>query len=381
LEKTRTIYFGEKYGELEVGDIAYIASNTPLTLECGKEISNIPIAYQTYGTLNEDKSNAIFICHALTGDQYVAGINPVTKKDGWWSNAVGEGKPIDTSKFFVICANVLGGCMGSFGSRDINPETNKPYGLDFPIITMGDMVKAQKLLVESFGITKLYSIIGGSMGGMQTLEWMAKYPDMFENAIVIAAASQFSAQNIAFNEVGRQAIMTDPNWHNGDYSAQDTSPKDRLAVARMIAHVTYMSEEALQQKFGRKLQDKQKFTYGFDADFQIESYLRHQGSSFVDRFDANSYLYLTKAMDYFDLSVEYGGNLSNAFKDIKARICIISFSSDWLFPTEGSREIVRALNASAAKVSFVEIESDKGHDAFLLDEPEFLETIEGFLGR
>jgi homoserine O-acetyltransferase len=291
---------------------------------------------------------------------------------------VGPGLPIDTSRYFVICTNVLGGCMGTTGPKEINPQTGRPYGLGFPVITVGDMVRAQKLLIDQLGITQLFCVTGGSMGGMQALQWAATYPEAVFACVPIAAAARHSAQNIAFHEVGRQAIMADPDWCGGDYQFQGRNPSRGLAVARMAAHITYLSEAALHRKFGRNLQDRTAVTYGFDADFQVESYLRYQGSSFVDRFDANSYLYITRAMDYFDLAVEFG-SVPNAFRSTPVRFCLFSFTSDWLFPTSESRALVHALNAVAANVSFVEIESDKGHDAFLLDEPEFLATLRGFL--
>ncbi|MDC3272454.1 homoserine O-acetyltransferase [Hyphomicrobiales bacterium] len=351
----------------------------PLQLESGKSISPITIAYQTYGTLNAKKSNAIFICHALTGDQYVVEDNPTTNKPGWWKNLVGEGKPIDTNKYFIICSNVIGGCMGTTGPSSINPKTNKPYALDFPMITINDMIKTQIMLLDYLEIDKVLSVIGGSMGGMQVLEWMTSYPNRIQSAIPIATSAYHSSQNIAFNEVGRQAIMADPEWHEGLYLDKKKRPAKGLSVARMTAHITYLSEVALEEKFGRNFQDRLSPTFTFDADFQVESYLRHQGSNFVDRFDANSYLYLTRSMDYFDLITENKGVLANAFKDLKSHVCIISFTGDWLFPTSESRRIVHALNASGANVSFVDIESNKGHDAFLLDEPNMFNAIEGFL--
>lgn len=352
----------------------------PLVLQSGVSLSPVTLAYQTYGELNADKSNTILICHALTMDQYVASAHPVTGKGGWWDDLVGPGKAIDTDAYFVICINVLGGCMGSTGPKEIDPETNKPYGLRFPVITIRDMVQAQARLLDQLGIEKVFCVIGGSMGAMQALEWAHRFPERVVSAIPIAGSYRHSAQNIAFHEVGRQAIMADPDWRHGNYLEEDTVPKRGLAVARMTAHITYLSEPSLHTKFGRRLQDRENLTYGFDADFQVESYLRHQGYTFVDRFDANSYLYITRAMDYFDLAEENGGVLANAFKDTPVQFCLISFTSDWLFPTAESREIVGALNANAAKVSFVEIESDKGHDAFLLDEPDFHQTLRGFLG-
>ena len=351
----------------------------PLVLQSGETLSPVTLAYQTYGTLNAARSNGVLVCHALTGDHYVADVHPLTGKPGWWVDLVGPGKIIDTDRFFVVCANVLGGCMGSTGPKEINPATGKPWGLRFPVITIRDMVAAQAKLIDHLGIDKLFCVIGGSMGAMQVLEWATRYPERVFAAVPIAGSYRHSAQNIAFNEVGRQAIMADPDWSHGNYLEEHKVPKRGLAVARMAAHITYLSEVALQRKFGRRLQDRQALTYGFDADFQVESYLRHQGYTFVDRFDANSYLYITRAMDYFDLAQENGGVLANAFKGTRVRYCLISFSSDWLFPTDESRASVRALNAVAANVSFVEVESDKGHDAFLLDEPEFHQTLQGFI--
>ncbi|WP_419903676.1 homoserine O-acetyltransferase MetX [Kiloniella sp.] len=351
----------------------------PMPLDSGIEFGPIEVSYQTYGTLNDDKSNAIVICHALTGDQFVSETHPITQKPGWWSMMVGPGKPVDTDKYFIICSSVIGGCMGSTGPVSEDPKTGKPYGLNFPVITIGDMVRAQKRLVESLGIKKLFCVIGGSMGGMQVLQWAVSYPEMVFAAIPIATAPRHTAQNIAFHEVGRQAIMADPNWCHGAYLEENKVPRAGLSVARMTAHVTYLSEPALHRKFGRRLQDRKNLTYGFDADFQVESYLRHQGFTFVERFDANSYLYITRAMDYFDLAEEHNGMLANAFKDSPVRFCVISFSSDWLFPTSANREIVHALNAVAADVSFVEVQSDAGHDAFLLEEPGFHETVDGFI--
>ncbi len=351
----------------------------PLKLDCGMEIADFPVAYQTYGELNADKSNAIFVCHALTGDQYLAGPHPVTGKEGWWDLMVGPGKTIDTERYFVICPNILGGCMGTFGPKEANSETGKPWGLDFPVITICDMVRCQVLLLDHLGIDKLFAVTGGSMGGMQVLEWASKYPERLFAAIPIAAAAHHTAQNIAFHEVGRQAIMADPDWCGGDYLNQGKNPTKGLAVARMAAHITYLSDQSLHRKFGRRLQDRDALTYGFDAEFQVESYLRHQGITFVDRFDANSYLYITRAMDYFDLAANHNGNLADAFKDTPVRFCVISFTGDWLYPTEENRRIVHALNSVAANVSFAEIESDQGHDAFLLDEPEFHRLLKGFL--
>ncbi len=356
-----------------------LARDVPMRLDSGVTIGPFTVAYTSCGTLNADKSNAILVCHALTGDQYVLETHPITGKPGWWELLVGPGKPLDTDRYFIICANVLGGCMGSTGPRDANPATGEPWGLDFPVITVGDMVRAQTLLIDHLGIGQLFCVIGGSMGAMQVLEWAAKYPERVFSAMPIAGAARHSAQNIAFHEVGRQAIMADPDWRKGNYLKEGVNPKRGLAVARMAAHITYLSETALHRKFGRRLQSRVAVSFGFDADFQVESYLRHQGSTFVERFDANSYLYITRAMDYFDLAAEHDGVLARAFDGTTVRFCIISFTSDWLFPTSESRDLVRALNAVAANVSFVEIETDKGHDAFLLDEPEFYATVSGFL--
>ena len=359
--------------------IKTIIINKPLTLDCGQTINNYPLAYETYGVLNKKKDNAILAFHALTGDQFVTGINPITNKNGWWSYLVGPSKPIDTNKFFVICANVIGGCMGTLGPSSINPKTNKIYGTNFPIITINDMVNAQYNLLNFFNIDQLYSVVGGSMGGMQVLQFVANFPNKTKTALPIACSPSHSAQNIAFNELSRQSIMADSNWKEGNYLKLNLTPDKGLAVARMAAHITYLSKKGLQEKFGRKLQERDDINFGFDADFQIESYLRYQGSIFVDRFDANSYLYITRAMDYFDLSKKFNGNLSKAFSKSKTKFFIISFTSDWLYPTSENKEILIALNASGADVGFIEINSDKGHDSFLLDVPEFLKTVKNFL--
>ncbi|HRK25069.1 MAG TPA: homoserine O-acetyltransferase [Beijerinckiaceae bacterium] len=372
---------GSAHSQAESPDSAVIRfdMDRPLQLESGQFLAPLQVAYNTYGTLNAARSNAILICHALTGDQHVANVHPVTGKPGWWEIMIGPGRLMDTNRYFVICANVLGACMGTTGPSSINPATGRPFGLDFPVITIGDMVNAQAMLIEHLGIDKLLSVVGGSMGGMQVLDWAARYPERVFSAMPIATGAKHSAQNIAFDEVGRQAVMADPDWRGGRYIEEGTRPEKGLAVARMAAHITYLSEQALQRKFGRALQDRDSRTFSFDADFQVESYLRHQGSSFVERFDANSYLYLTRAMNYFDMAADHGGRLANAFAGSKTRFCVISFTSDWLFPTSDSRAIVHALNAAGAPVSFVEIESDKGHDAFLLDEPALFATMRGFL--
>jgi homoserine O-acetyltransferase len=352
----------------------------PLRLYSGIDFAPLRIAYTTAGTLNSAKSNAVMVCHALTGDQHVANVHPVTGRAGWWDTMIGPGKPIDTERYFVICSNVIGSCMGSSGPASTNPATGRPYGIDFPVVTIADMVRAQAMLLDHLEIPSLFCVIGGSMGGMLVQQWAAAYPDRVFSALCIASAARHSAQNIAFHEVGRQAIMADPDWQGGQYIEAGTRPSKGLAVARMAAHITYLSEGALQRKFGRNLQDRSAHTFTFDADFQIESYLRYQGLSFVDRFDANSYLYVTRAMDYFDIASDHGGSLANAFKGSETRFCVASFTSDWLFPTAASRQIMHALNAAGARVSFVEIETDRGHDAFLLDTPELLDMVRGFVG-
>ena len=360
-------------------EIAYF-ENINLKLESGDIIDSFKLAFKTYGKLNADKTNAILVCHALTGDQYVAGNNPITGREGWWSRMVGPNKPIDTNKFFVICSNVLGGCAGSTGPKELQNGSNVAYGGNFPSVTIKDMVKAQSLLIESLNIEKLFSVIGGSMGAMQALQWAIDFPNKILNIIHIAGALKHSAQNIAFHEVGRQAIMSDPIWRNGKYFENNEVPERGLSVARMIAHITYLSENAMHRKFGRKLQSRDIISFGFDADFQVESYLRYQGKSFVERFDANSYLYLTRAMDYFDhdetfrKNIEFSHNPNNHLKYL-----IVSFTSDWLFPTIESKMIVNQLNSLSREVSFLEIDTDKGHDSFLLEEPQLDDVIKGFL--
>ena len=363
----------------DLSKVKKIIVKNPLKLDCGKEISNFPLAYETYGKLNENKDNAILVFHALTGDQFASGINPITNKEGWWSHAMGPGKAFDTEKFFVICANVIGGCMGSYGPSTIDNKTNKPIGTNFPVITINDMVNAQYNLLDFFKIEKLFAIAGGSMGGMQVLQFVSNFPNKAKVAVPIACTASHSAQNIALNELGRQSIMADINWQNGFYGENEKNPNKGLAVARMAAHITYLSKKGLQEKFGRKLHERDDLKFSFDVDFQIESYLRHQGSVFVDRFDANSYLYITRAMDYFDLTNKFNGNLSKAFEKSKTKFFVISFTSDWLYPTPENRDIVIALNAIGADVGFIEIESDKGHDSFLLNTPDFLNTLKNYL--
>jgi homoserine O-acetyltransferase/O-succinyltransferase len=350
----------------------------PLALDGGGELAPVEIAYESYGTLNADRSNAILICHALTGDQHVASPHPITGKPGWWTRMVGPAKPIDTDKFCVIAANAIGGCMGSSGPETIAPD-GAPYGMRFPVITIGDMARSQALLMDYLGIDRLHAVIGPSMGGMQALSWAAHFPDRVGAALIIASTAKHSAQNIAFNEVGRQAIMADPHWRDGDYYADGKTPDAGLAVARMTAHITYLSEQGLTEKFGRRLQARDAKSFGFDADFQVESYLRHQGLSFTDRFDANSYLYITRAIDYFDLAEEFGGKLAHAFQGSKVRFCMISVDTDWLYPTSESKAIAHALNAAGAAVSFVELSSPFGHDAFFLELPELDRVVKGFV--
>ena len=368
----------QKNASLEC-DIA-VFSNMDCNLDSGFNLKDFQIAFKTFGNLNANKDNAILICHALTGDQYVSGTNPITKKDGWWSRMVGVNKPIDTNKYYVICSNVIGGCAGTTGPKEINFQTNAPYGREFPAVTVRDMVKIQNYLIETLSIEKLFAVVGGSMGAMQALQWTIDYPQKIQNVIHIAGALKHSAQNIAFHEVGRQAIMNDPNWNKGGYNKNNIIPERGLAVARMIAHITYLSDDAMHRKFGRKLQSRDIISFGFDADFQIESYLRHQGRSFVERFDANSYLYLTRAMDDFDLEKKFSTTIEfSPVPNQHIRYLIISFTSDWLFPTSENRKIVKTLNYFTRNVSFTEIETDKGHDSFLLDEPELDSIIKGFL--
>ena len=347
-----------------------------LVLEGGSKLKGATVAYETYGKLNKEKSNAILICHALSGDAHVAGWHEGDKKPGWWDIIIGPGKCLDTEKYFIICSNVIGGCKGSTGPSSINSETGKPYGLEFPIITISDMVNAQKKLIDNLGIHQLFAVVGGSMGGMQVLQWCISYPDMVKLAIPIATAAISSPQQIAFNEVGRQAIVSDPKWTNGSYYSKEI-PKEGLSIARMIAHITYLSNESMYEKFGRRLQDKEKYGFDFSLDFQVESYLHYQGESFVKRFDANSYLYITKAIDYFDLTKD--GSLSEGFKNIKARFLVISVDSDWLYTADQSKEIVMALTSNDIDVTYHEMKSPYGHDAFLLEAGQLNYVINGFL--
>ncbi|MFC3050451.1 homoserine O-acetyltransferase MetX [Kordiimonas pumila] len=362
------------------GHTATLFRKDPLKLDSGATLSPVNVGYETYGSLNADRSNAIIICHALTGDQYVASTHPITGKEGWWSRLVGPGKLYDTDKYFIICSNVLGSCLGTTGPWEENPATGKPWGIDFPVITIRDMVRVQAALLDHLGVETLLMAVGGSMGGMQILEWLCTFPERVHSAVILAAAARHTAQNIAFHEVGRQAVMADPNWHEGRYYDKAAKPDKGLAVARMTAHITYLSENALTEKFGRNLQSREAISFGFEADFQVESYLRHQGSTFVDRFDANSYLYITRAMDYLDIADRHGGRLSDAFKKAAhVRCCVISFSTDWLYPTSENKAVAHALNAAGVPVSFAEIDSPYGHDAFLLDVPQMDHMLTGFL--
>ncbi|MAN74006.1 MAG: homoserine O-acetyltransferase [Henriciella sp.] len=355
-----------------------LALPEPLKLDCGETLEHVDIAYESWGTLNEDRTNVVLVCHALTGDQFAGSPNPVTGRPAWWTRIVGPGKAVDTDRFHVIATNVLGGCMGTTGPASKAPD-GKPYGTRFPVITIADMVRAQRAFIEALGIDSLFCVIGGSMGGMQALEWAAQAPDQVFTSVPIATSASHSAQNIAFYEVGRQAIMADPDWCEGHYLAEGKRPSRGLAIARMAAHITYVSESALKRKFDRGLQDRERTSFSFDADFQVESYLRYQGNSFVDRFDANSYLYVTRAMDYFDLASRREGRLADVFRGTPVRFCLFSFSSDWHYPPEANRDITRALAAAGAEVSYLDIESDKGHDAFLLEEPIYEKALTGFL--
>lgn len=361
---------------------SYDLQENNLLLDSGLQLRSVTIAYETIGELNEKKDNAILICHAFSGDSHVAGNyedDPQEENHGWWDFMVGQGKGIDTDKYFVICCNILGSCMGSTGPASINPATEKPYGLDFPMVTIGDMVDAQKQVLDHLGVKKLHSVIGGSVGGMQVLEWCVRYPEMTLSAIPIATTMRHSALAIAFNEVARQAIMVDPNWNKGDYY-ENPGPELGLSVARMIGHVTYLSDTAMRRKFGRKLQDKEDFSFNFEADFQVESYLRYQGSKFAKRFDANSVLYITKAADYFDLSDNK--NTKESLQDLlgnHSKFLVISYTSDWLYPTYQAKELIQALKRTGQDVSFCEIEADCGHDAFLIPDPRLSKLIGGFL--
>lgn len=371
---------GASVGIVEKKYYTFAGPPDEMVLESGKRLGPVTIAYETCGTLNADKSNVVLVLHALTGNAHVAGYHRTEDdKPGWWETMVGPGKGIDTDKYYVICSNILGSCMGTTGPGSINPKTGQPFGLDFPVITIGDMVKAQKALMDHLGIEHVLSVVGGSVGGMQVLEWCVRYPGMVRSAIPLATTTRHSALAIAFNEVARQAIMADPNWNNGNYY-DGKNPDLGLAVARMIGHITYLSDESMRMKFGRKLQDKTDLSYDFGADFQVESYLRYQGSKFVERFDANAFLFITKAADYYDLEKQHGnGSAVQAFSKAAARFLVVSFTSDWLYPTYQSRAIVKALKKNAMDVSFCEIEAEYGHDAFLLPSDRLSSLIRGFL--
>jgi len=351
-----------------------------MVLECGRKLGPITLAYETYGELSPSRDNAVLILHALSGNAHAAGFNhPSEPEPGWWDIMIGPGKAFDTRQYFVICANVIGGCKGSTGPSSIDPETGRPYAMTFPIVTIRDMVDAQKALMDYLGIEQLLSVVGGSMGGMQVLQWVVSYPEKVRLAIPIATTSKLSAQAIAFDEVGRQAILSDPHWRDGDYYGK-SAPRRGLSIARMIGHITYLSDRSMHQKFGRRLQDKSEYGYNFLADFQVESYLRYKGDHFVNRFDANSYLYISKAMDYFDLAQPYGG-LEQALAAVRAKFLVISFSSDWLFPSYQSKEIVSALRHVGAQAIYTEIQTDYGHDAFLLESAQLTSLISNFLNH
>lgn len=367
----------------------------PLTLRSGKVLPACDIVYETYGELNSDKTNAILVCHALSGDHHAAGYHSAEdKKPGWWDTCIGPGKAIDTNLFFVLSMNNLGGCGGTTGPASINPETGKYWGPDFPVVTVRDWVKSQAMLMDRLGISKWAAVVGGSLGGMQVLRWAISYPERIANAICIAAAPKLSAQNIAFNEVARQSITTDPNFHDGYYLEHDTYPKQGLTLARMVGHITYLSDSAMRAKFGKTVTDFEnegsnfgrdlrsgKLSFGFNVDFQVESYLHYQGERFSENFDANTYLLMTKALDYFDPSVDYGGDLSKAFENSDCKFMLVSFSTDWRFPPERSRELVNDLLKAGREVTYLEVEADQGHDAFLLPIPRYINAFKGYLQR
>jgi homoserine O-acetyltransferase len=368
----------QSVGLVETQYYTFAEPPNELLLDCGQKLGPITLAYETYGALTAAKDNAILIFHALSGDAHVAGWHSAEdRKPGWWDLMIGPGKPMDTRRYFVICANIIGGCKGSTGPSSINPATGQPYALDFPLVTIGDMVRAQHALTQHLGIKKLLCVTGGSMGGMQALDWAVRYPDGVASVIATATSARMSAQGIAFNEVGRQAIMADPHWREGNYYGGEL-PGAGLAIARMIGHITYLSDEQMHKKFGRRLQDHEQLSYSFKTEFQVESYLKYQGDSFVRRFDANSYLYITKAIDYFDLANGHG-SLVQAFEGVKSEFLVISFTSDWLYPSYQSKEIVRALQANGAPTSYLDIPSSYGHDAFLLPNPQQEEAISSFL--
>ena len=370
-----------KFDENSVGIVTprTVEIKQKLDLDCGKTLENFSLIYETYGKLNKDKTNAILICHALSGDHHAAGFHEVDdKKPGWWDSCIGPGKPFDTNRFFIVSLNNLGGCMGSTGPNSINTKTGTEYGPDFPIVTVNDWVKSQKLLADCLKIERWACVIGGSLGGMQALQWAITYPEKIKNSIIIAAAAKLSAQNIAFNEVARQAIITDPEFHDGRYNNFGVVPKRGLSIARMLGHITYLSDDSMRQKFGRDLREG-KLHFGYDIDFQVESYLRYQAQAFVDRFDANTYLLMTKALDYFDPAQDYGGNLFKAFENTKSRFLVVSFTSDWRFSPAKSHEIVKALIKARRNVSYTEIEANQGHDAFLMPIPNYLKVLRNFM--
>mgnify|MGYP006080506865 FL=1 len=372
-----------KFEDNSVGIVKpnFVNIEQSLNLDCGKTLDNFSLIYETYGNLNQEKNNAILICHALSGDHHAAGYHSVDdKKPGWWDSCIGPGKPFDTNKFFVVSLNNIGGCMGSTGPNTVDKNTGNEYGPDFPIVTVNDWVKSQKLLADYLGIDAWACVIGGSLGGMQAMQWAISYPDKIKNSIIIASAAKLSAQNIAFNEVARQAIITDPEFHNGRYNNFGVVPKRGLSIARMLGHITYLSDDSMRQKFGRDLREG-KLHFGYDVDFQVESYLRYQAQAFVERFDANTYLLMTKALDYFDPAQKYSGNLSQAFKDTKARFLVVSFTSDWRFSSSKSHEIVKYLVKARKNVSYSEIESNNGHDAFLMPIPQYLGVLRNFMSN
>jgi homoserine O-acetyltransferase len=370
----------QSVGLVETKSFTFAEPPGEMPLECGQKLGPLTLAYETYGQLSPARDNAILIVHALSGDAHAAGWNsPEDHKPGWWDIFIGPGKPFDTAKYFVICSNIIGGCKGSTGPSSINPATGRPYGLAFPMVTIPDMVRTQKALLDHLGIKRLLSVSGGSMGGFQVLEWAVRYPDCVASAIPIATCARLSAQGIALNEVARQAIMADPNWRGGDYYGHDP-PAAGLAIARMVGHITYLSEQQMHAKFGRRLQEREALGFDFKTEFQVESYLRYQGDSFVRRFDANSYLYITKSMDYFDMHGP-GGSLLEAFEGVRAGFLVISISSDWLYPTYQLKEIVKALKANGVPTTFMELQSDYGHDAFLLPNEQLEGALTGFLAN
>ena len=357
----------------------FITIKRSLGLDCGRTLPEFTLAYETYGKLNPECSNALLICHALSGDQHAAGYySTEDRKPGWWDNCIGPGKPFDTDRFFVVAPNNLGGCKGSSGPASVNPETGKQYGPDFPLVTVHDWVVSQSYLADELGIEQWAAVIGGSLGGMQVMQWAIDFPDRLRQAVVIAAAPKLTAQNIAFNEVARQAIFSDPDFLQGHYYEHNTTPRQGLMLARMLGHITYLSDHAMREKFGRDLREG-KLNFGFDVEFQVESYLRYQGKSFVDRFDANTYLIMTKALDYFDPALNWDDDLPRAFQSTSAEFLVISFTGDWRFSPARSREIVRALIAAKKKVSYVEIDADLGHDAFLTAIPEYHNVLQSYM--